>query len=127
TNQVSVSGGGVAASASATDPTTIGANAAPAAWTITKTHSGNFTQGQNGAVYTITVSNTGSGPTIAGPIAQVLDTLPSGLTAVSLQGTGWGCAVTPAIGCNRGDALAAGASYPPITLTVNVAANAGAS
>jgi hypothetical protein len=116
----------VAAEASATDPTTIGANAAPA-WTITKTHSGNFTQGQNGAAYIITVSNTGSGPTIAGPIAQVLDTLPGGLTAVSMQGSGWGCTVTPPMGCNRGDALAAGASYPPITLTVNVASNAPAS
>src|ERR1035437_7253320 len=127
TNQATVEGGGVADQASATDPTTIGANATPAAWTITKTHSGNFKQGQNGAVYTITARNTGSGPTTAGLIAQVSDTLPAGLTAVSMQGSGWICAVTPVIGCNRSDSLSAGASYPPITLTVNVAANAGAS
>ena len=126
TNQVSVSGGGVTGATTATDPTTIGTSAAPAAWTITKTHSGNFTQGQNGAVYTITVSNTGGGPSTFAPIAQV-DNLPAGLTAVSMQGTGWTCAISPTIGCNRSDALAAGASYPPITLTVNVAANAPAS
>src|ERR1035437_7812432 len=49
-NQAPGEGRGVADPASATDPTTIGANATPAAWTITKTHSGNFKQGQNGAV-----------------------------------------------------------------------------
>jgi len=127
TNQVSVSGGG-AVSASARDQATIVAAALPA-WTITKTHLGNFTQGQNGATYTITVKNTGAGPTTAGSIAQVTDTLPTGLTAVSIQGAGWICQTPPFIyyGCNRSDSLAAGASYPPITLTVNVAANAPAS
>jgi uncharacterized repeat protein (TIGR01451 family) len=127
TNQVSVSGGG-AVSASASDQATIVAAALPA-WTITKTHLGNFTQGQNGATYTITVKNTGAGPTTTGSIAQVTDTLPTGLTAVSIQGTGWICQTPPFIfiGCNRSDSLAAGASYPPITLTVNVAANAPAS
>src|ERR1039458_4452548 len=88
TNQAWAGGGGVAAEASATDPTTIGANG-PAAWTITKTHSGNFKQGQNGAIYTITASNTGGAPTTGGVLAYVQDTLPSGLTAVSLQGSGW--------------------------------------
>jgi uncharacterized repeat protein (TIGR01451 family) len=128
TNQVSVAGGGAATGASASDPTTIIAATTPP-WTITKTHLGNFTQGQNGATYTITVKNTGAGPTTAGSIAQVMDTLPTGLTAVSIQGAGWICQTAPFIyiGCNRSDSLAAGASYPPITLTVNVAANAPAS
>jgi uncharacterized repeat protein (TIGR01451 family) len=127
TNQASVSGGGgVATGSSVSDPTTIIAATGPA-WNINKVHSGNFTQGQNGATYTITVSNSGGTPTTAGPIAQVIDTLPSGLTAVSMQGSGWLCQASPTIGCNRGDSLAAGASYPPLTLTVNVASNAPSS
>jgi len=49
--------------------------------------------------------------------------VPAGLTLVSIAGTGWTC---PAGGntCTRADALASGASYPAITVTVNVAANA---
>ena len=37
-----------------------GAAAAAPDLTITKSHSGNFTQGQTGATYTITVTNSGS-------------------------------------------------------------------
>ena len=44
-----------------------------------------------------------------------------------MSGTGWTCTLTPSLGCTRSDALAAGASYPAITLTVSVAANAPAS
>jgi hypothetical protein len=40
-----------------------------------------------------------------------------------MAGTGWTCVVT-SLSCTRTDALAAAASYPPITLTVNVAGNA---
>ena len=53
----------------------------------------------------------------------VVDTLPGGLTATGLTGTGWTCTLGD-VSCTRSDALAAGASYPAITLTVNVAANA---
>jgi hypothetical protein len=96
--------------------------------TITKTHAGNFTQGQTGATYTITV------------------TVPSGLTATAISGTGWTCTqpsgpctrndilagtgwscTQPSGPCTRSDVLAGGASYPAITLTVNVASNAPAS
>src|SRR5204863_476947 len=88
---------------------------------IAKTHSGNFTQGQIGATYTLTVSNVGAGPT-SGAVT-VTDTLPSGLTATGLAGSGWTCTLAT-LTCTRSDVLAAGASYPPITLTVNVAVNA---
>src|SRR5262249_13809923 len=54
------------------------------------------------------------------------DSLPSGLTATALSGTGWACTLAT-LSCTRGDALAASASYPPITLTVSVANNAPAS
>ncbi len=91
--------------------------------TIAKTHTGNFTQGENAAGYTITVSNIGDGPT-SGTVT-VTEAIPSGLTLESMGGTGWTCTTLPA--CTRSDALAAGASYPPITVGVNVASNAPAS
>ena len=92
---------------------------------IAKTHATSFTQGQTGATYTLTVSNVGTGPT-SGTVT-VTDTLPAGLTASAIAGTGWACTLTPALGCTRSDALAARANYPAITLTVNVAANASSS
>ncbi len=94
------------------------------AFLITKTHSGNFAQGQIGAAYTITVTNSAPGST-SGAVT-VTDTMPpQGLTATSISGTGWTC-TQPAGPCTRSDVLTAGASYPPITLTANVAANAPA-
>lgn len=92
--------------------------------TITKTHAGNFVQGQTGAIYTITASNIGGATTTAA--VTVVDVLPTGLTATAITGTNWTCTVAT-LTCTRSDALAASASYPVITLTVNVAANAPAS
>jgi len=91
---------------------------------ITKTHTGNFTKGQQNATYTVTVSNpaTSTGPT-SGKVT-VTDTIPTGLTLVSMAGTGWTCAGKS---CNRSDVLAAGKSYPAITVTVDVASNAPSS
>jgi uncharacterized repeat protein (TIGR01451 family) len=93
--------------------------------TITKTHSGNFTQGDIGKTYTITVSNNNPDIDDSGSIT-VVDTLPAGLTATALSGTGWLCDLGT-LTCTRTDVLAVGASFPPITLTVNVANNAPAS
>jgi DNA-binding beta-propeller fold protein YncE len=88
---------------------------------IAKTHPGSFQQGQAGAQYTIVVTNVGGAPTTA-PVT-VTDTLPGGLTATALAGSGWTCMLSP-LTCTRADALAAGASYPALTLTVSVAFNA---
>ena len=118
-NQASVSGGG-SVSANTTDPTTLVPAGTPPSLNISKTHSGSFTQGQQGATYTVTVINS---PT-AGPTSgtmTVTDTMPSGLTLVSMAGTGWSCASNT---CTRADVLNSAASYPAITVTVNVAANA---
>jgi uncharacterized protein (TIGR03437 family) len=125
TNIATVAGGGESNTGNdtASDVTTILPLPVPD-MTIAKTHTGNFTQGQTGATYTITASNSGTGPTTA--TVTVIDTLPAALTAVSIGGTGWGCA-QPAGPCTRSDALPAGGSYAAITLTVNVAANAPAS
>src|SRR5581483_3712028 len=91
---------------------------------ITKTHTGDFTVGQNGT-YTIGVSNVGTTAT-AGTVTMT-DVLPSSMSAASVGGTGWNCSGVSTITCTRSDALAAGSSYPPITLAVSVGGNVGAS
>jgi uncharacterized protein (TIGR03437 family) len=88
--------------------------------TIGKTHTGNFRQGDTADTYTLTVANAGQGPTTGA--VTVSDTLPAGLTATAISGTGWSC-VLATLTCTRSDALAAGASYPDTVVTVNVADN----
>jgi len=83
---------------------------------IVKTHTGNFTQGQTNAQYSISVSNSGPGST-NGSVVSVVDTVDAGLTLVSMAGTGWSCNANT---CTRSDVLSAGASYPAITAAVNV-------
>ncbi|MCM3904768.1 MAG: hypothetical protein ND866_23985, partial [Pyrinomonadaceae bacterium] len=92
--------------------------------TIAKTHTGNFTQGQVGATYSLTVTNAGTASTTG--TVTVTDTLPASLTATAISGTGWSC-VLGTLTCTRNTVLAAGASYPVITVTVTVANNAPAS
>lgn len=90
------------------------------AWTLTMSTVGNFAPGGTGQ-YSIGVSNSGSASS-SGTVT-LTDSLPTGLTANSISGTGWACTPSPT-SCNRSDALASGASYPPITLTVTISANA---
>jgi hypothetical protein len=91
---------------------------------IAKTHIGNFILGQNGAVYSVTVTNRAGAGTTGGTVT-VTENAPAGFTSVSMAGTGWNC---PGGGttCTRNDVLAAGGSYPAITVTVSVSANAPA-
>ncbi|HEV1996486.1 MAG TPA: FG-GAP-like repeat-containing protein [Candidatus Acidoferrum sp.] len=95
----------------------------PADLTITKTHTGNFSRGQTGATYTITVTNSGQGPTV-GTVTVVdnLPNVPNTLVATAMSGTGWTCTLGT-LTCTRSDVLAPAGSYPPITLTVNVPLN----
>jgi uncharacterized repeat protein (TIGR01451 family) len=125
TNSATASGGAEinTANDTATDPTTI---VQVPDLTIAKSHTGSFTQGQVGALYTITVADAGPGPVIAGNTVKVVDTLPASMTATAIAGSGWTC-VLGTLTCTRADALANGSSYPAITLTVTVAANAPAS
>jgi uncharacterized repeat protein (TIGR01451 family) len=89
---------------------------------IAETRSGPFAQGQGNAVYTITVTNSGTGPT-SGTVT-VTDTLPAGLTLVSISGgSEWSCPAGGTI-CTSTASINAGASYQAITLTVSVAPNA---
>lgn len=123
TNMATVSGGGElnTANDSASDVTAI---VAVADLTIAKSHAGTFTQGDTGDTYTLTVGNAGVGPTVGG--VTVTDTLPAGLTGTAIAGTGWSCTLAT-LSCSRGDILNASGTYPPITVTVNVASNAAAS
>jgi uncharacterized repeat protein (TIGR01451 family) len=87
---------------------------------LAKAAAGSFVKGQTGT-YTLTVTNAGAGPT-AGPVT-VTDSLPTGLTATAISGFDWTCTLAT-VSCTRSDALAAGGSYPPITLTVSIAVTA---
>ncbi len=89
----------------------------PPLLSITKTHTGKFSPSQQGATYTVTVTNTGGGAT-SGAVT-VTESLPAGLTLVSMAGDGWSCPGGNI--CTRGDSLPGGTSYPSITVTVNVA------
>jgi uncharacterized repeat protein (TIGR01451 family) len=84
------------------------------ALTVFPAHTGDFYQGQNGT-YTITVTNGQSAPT-SGAVS-VTDTLPAPLTLVSMTGSGWFCGGNT---CTRNDVLAAGASYPAITVVASI-------
>jgi endonuclease G len=91
---------------------------------VTTTHFGNFSQRDTGDTYTITVTN--AGDLASTGTITVVDALPNGLAATAISGVGW----TTDLGtltCTRSNALFAGASYPPIVVTVNVASNAPAS
>src|SRR4030095_5764866 len=92
--------------------------------TVSKTHVGNFVQGQTGAQYTITVNNVGASGVRSQDTVTVVDTLPAGLAATAMSGFNWDCDVAT-VTCTKNFALAPGQSYPAITLTVSVAGNAG--
>ena len=89
--------------------------------TVTAWHLGDFTQGATARFYKISVRNAGGAPT-SGTVL-VADSLPAGLSATAMSGSGWNCSLG-SLTCTRSDALAGGTNYPLITLTVNVAANA---
>jgi uncharacterized repeat protein (TIGR02543 family) len=110
-------------------PASVTANFVPTAsmpapiLSLSSSHSGHFLQGQSNAVYLLRVSTAiTAGPTNG--TTTVTDTLPAGLTLVSMSGEGWNCTANA---CSRSDTLPNGQSYPAILLVVKVAAGAAAS
>lgn len=97
-----------------------------------------MSQGSSAGTYTLRVSNAAHAGATRG-VVTVTDTLPANVTANELSGSGWTCSLDPVVlapspntiwpqlTCYRYDSLAAGASYPPITLTVSAANDAQAS
>ena len=88
---------------------------------LTKTATGPFIVGRN-ATYTLTVRNGTAGANEREDnVIRVTDTLPAGLSFVSGSGTGWTCsAAGQNVTCTRPPPLDAGATTPPLTLTVAV-------
>src|SRR5262249_8916723 len=121
-NSVNVTGGGDSNTHFFTDVTNINVPDL----SITKSHTGNFVQGQNGAVYNINVSNVGVLSPAGGPVGAP-DNVPSALPGAWASGTGWACSSGPttSMTCTRdAGVLAQNQSSPPITVNVNVATNA---
>lgn len=93
--------------------------------TIAKSHTDPFVRGSTGT-YGLTVSNIGGAATSG--TSTVTDTLPAGLTPTAASGTGWICAiVVQTVTCTSTAVVASNASFPAISITVNVAQSAGAS
>jgi hypothetical protein len=118
---LTLSGGGAAA---VTVTPTPKVSVAAVALSITKTHVDNFKQGQEGATYTVKVSNEANSGATSGTVT-VTEIPPAGggLTVTGMAGANWTCTVAT-LTCTRGDSLAGGANYDPITVTVNVSATA---
>ena len=124
-NTATVSGGGEVVISNDTASDTATVTHVPDL-TVTKTHTGSFSQGQSNALYTLTVSNAGTASS-AGTVT-LSDAVPAGLTPVTATGTGWSCSIAgQSVTCTRPDAVAAGASFPVVTVAVSVASNAAAS
>src|SRR5260221_8245729 len=85
--------------ANASDSTTIGSAAQPSL-KIVASHTGNFSQGQQGAAYSLLVTYEDHTSTLQSHSDIVC--LPSLQKLVSMSGTGWSC---PANSCTRSDAL----------------------
>jgi uncharacterized repeat protein (TIGR01451 family) len=125
TNNVAVAGGAEVNTSNDTAQDTIAVQRL-ANLTISSSHSGPFRQGDTtGDTYTLTVSNAGGAATSG--LVTVSETLPAGLTPTAFTGTGWTTSINgQTVSATRSDALAGGASYPSLTLSVSVAHDAAA-
>jgi peptidoglycan/xylan/chitin deacetylase (PgdA/CDA1 family) len=93
---------------------------------ISATHSPSpFVRGQTGGRLTLTVANVSDEAT-DGSTITIRDQVPAGLTPTAASGSGWTCTGGRTRTCTRTDVLAAHASYPPVEITVDVAADAPA-
>jgi uncharacterized repeat protein (TIGR01451 family) len=90
---------------------------------IAKSHTGDFTQGDTAATYSVTVTNIGTAASSGAVV--VTEAPPAGLAITAMSGSGWIVDLGSAT-CTRSDVLAAGAGYPAITVTVSVDTNAAA-
>ncbi len=91
---------------------------------LTDTHIGAIYQGQTNASYSLLVKNIGGSTNVG--MVTVTEKPPTGLIVTALTGTGWSCSVATLI-CSRTDPIAAGQTYPPITVTGTIAGNASGS
>lgn len=90
--------------------------------TISKTGDSIVYPGQTNATWEITVTNETLVDWVDG--ITVTDTLPDGVTLVSMSGDGWTCDGNV---CERTDDLVAGASFPVITVVASISEDAESS
>jgi hypothetical protein len=97
----------------------------PPVLSVSKLHTGNFTQGST-AVWNIQVSNIAASTNDKTTGAQVtaVDTLPAGYTLAGFSGSGWSCAGTGVtVTCHSFEVVVgAGGLFPVLQFTVNVPA-----
>jgi Bacterial Ig-like domain (group 3)/FG-GAP-like repeat len=99
------------------------------ALSVTKAHTNTFTQGQQGAVFTVDIENkNGPGstgdPTGSNPLT-LTDTLNSVYTYAGFSGTGWSCSASgQTVTCTNDSAVAQGSGYGTLALDVNVSPTA---
>jgi hypothetical protein len=103
-------------------PVTI--TSAPPSLSISKIHSGNFTQGQAGS-YTVTVTNAVGAGSTSGTVTMT-EMPPAGMSITSMSGTNWTCP-SGGLTCTNTTTLPGGVSYLPITVNVSIAGNAAPS
>ena len=118
-NSVNVSGAGITAVNDVGDTITV--DPTPIL-SVSKSHTGTFTQGSTGQ-WNIAVSNTAARGATAGTVT-VSDALPSGYTLASYTSTSslWTCSGTGTVTCTATPGIAGGSSST-INLTVNIPAS----
>ncbi|HEX4039550.1 MAG TPA: Ig-like domain repeat protein [Acidobacteriaceae bacterium] len=120
-NSAQVSGAGVT-TAAGNDTITVD----PAAvLSVSKSHVGTFTQGQNGE-WDIAVANTQTGSVTDGTV-NVSDTLPTGYTLANYSGAGWSCSGSSTVSCTSSQGVSGGSSFSTLALTVSVPSDSPAS
>src|SRR5262245_17264271 len=96
---------------------------------VDKSHTGNFRQGNLDDTYSISVTNSGTGPTNG--TVTISDIVPAGLAPTAANNgviNGWNVSTAgQTVTATRSDILAAGNTYPPLIVTVAVADDAPAS
>jgi hypothetical protein len=105
----------------------------PVTVSVTKSQTGNFSQGQQGAQFNVAITNTGTAGSTGDPDGNhplvLTDTLASDFTPGTLPtGTPWNCSASgQTVTCTSDTEVAPGDSYPTLTIPVNVSTTAQAS
>jgi hypothetical protein len=99
---------------------------------VTVPGTGTFTQGQQGASFTVSIEDNGPGstgdPTGGGNPMTVTDALNPAFTYAGFSGTGWGCSGSGQnVSCTNDSPVVESSSYPELTIDVNVSGTASGS
>lgn len=90
---------------------------------IAKTHTGTPVAGGQ-VTYDLSIRN--AGPSRSPATITVVDTLPAGMSFTGSAGAGWSCsAAGQVVTCDLGSSLGAGATAPTLSITADIASDAG--